>query len=38
MAKPNSLRPPGWTWADKMSHDLGVQVDDTIWVSGMGAE
>ena len=35
MAKRTSLRPEGWTWADKVSHDLGVQVDDTIWVSGM---
>ena len=37
MAKRTSLRPPGWTWADNLSHDLGVQVDDTIWVSGMVA-
>ena len=35
MAKRMSLRPSGWTWADNLSHDLGVQVDDTIWVSGM---
>ena len=37
MAKRTSLRPAGWTWADNLSHDLGVQVDDTIWVSGMVA-
>lgn len=37
MAKRKSLRPAGWTWADNLSHDLGVQVDDTIWVSGMVA-
>lgn len=37
MAKRRSLRPAGWTWADNLSHDLGVQVDDTIWVSGMVA-
>ena len=37
MAKRRSLRPAGWTWADDLSHDLGVQVDDTIWVSGMVA-
>jgi len=35
MAKRTSLRPVGWTWADNLSHDLGVQVGDTIWVSGM---
>ena len=35
MAKRTSLRPAGWTWADNLSHDLGIQVDDTIWVSGM---
>ena len=34
MAKRISLKPPGWTWADNVSHDIGVQVDDTIWVSG----
>ena len=37
MAKRRSLRPAGWTWADNLSHDLGVRVDDTIWVSGMVA-
>ena len=37
MAKRRSLRPASWTWADNLSHDLGVQVDDTIWVSGMVA-
>jgi len=37
MAKRRSLRPAGWTWADNLSHDLGIQVDDTIWVSGMVA-
>ena len=37
MAKRTSLRPAGWTWADNLSHDLGIQVDDTIWVSGMVA-
>ena len=37
MAKRRSLRPAGWTWANNLSHDLGVQVDDTIWVSGMVA-
>jgi 2-iminobutanoate/2-iminopropanoate deaminase len=37
LAKRRSLRPAGWTWADNLSHDLGVQVDDTIWVSGMVA-
>ena len=37
MAKRKSLRPAGWTWADNLSHDLGVRVDDTIWVSGMVA-
>ena len=37
MAKRTSLRPPGWSWADNLSHDLGVQVDDTIWVSGQVA-
>ena len=37
MAKRRSLRPAGWTWAGNLSHDLGVQVDDTIWVSGMVA-
>ncbi len=37
MAKRRSLRPAGWTWADNLSHDLGVQVDDTIWVAGMVA-
>ena len=37
MAKRRSLHPAGWTWADNLSHDLGVQVDDTIWVSGMVA-
>ena len=37
MAKRRSLRPAGWIWADNLSHDLGVQVDDTIWVSGMVA-
>ena len=37
MAKRTSLRPAGWTWADNLSHDLGVQVDDTIWVSDMVA-
>jgi 2-iminobutanoate/2-iminopropanoate deaminase len=35
MARRKSLRPPGWKWADNLSHDLGVQVGDTIWVSGM---
>ena len=35
MARRKSLRPAGWTWADNLSHDLGVQVDDTIWISGM---
>ena len=34
MAIRKSLKPQGWTWADNLSHDLGVQVDDTIWVSG----
>jgi enamine deaminase RidA (YjgF/YER057c/UK114 family) len=34
MANRKSLRPAGWTWADNLSHDLGVQVGDTIWVSG----
>ena len=37
MAKRRSLRQAGWIWADNLSHDLGVQVDDTIWVSGMVA-
>ena len=37
MAKRISLRPPGWTWADNVSHDIGVQVGDTIWVSGQVA-
>lgn len=37
MAKRTSLRPAGWTWADNLSHDIGIQVDDTIWVSGMVA-
>ena len=37
MAKRRSLRPAGWTWADNLSHDLGDQVDATIWVSGMVA-
>ncbi|NKB66236.1 MAG: RidA family protein [Candidatus Latescibacteria bacterium] len=32
-----SLHPAGWTWAKNLSHDLGIQVDDTIWVSGMVA-
>ncbi len=35
MAKRTSLRPAGWTWADNLSHDMGVQVGDTIWISGM---
>ena len=37
MAKRSSLRPADWTWADHVSHDIGVRVDDTIWVSGMVA-
>ena len=37
MAKRSSLRPADWTWADNVSHDIGVRVDDTIWVSGMVA-
>ena len=37
MGKRTSLRPAGWIWADNLSHDLGIQVDDTIWVSGMVA-
>ncbi|MCH2211677.1 MAG: RidA family protein [Fuerstiella sp.] len=35
MARRKSLRPSGWKWAENLSHDLGVQVDDMIWVSGM---
>ena len=35
MARRKSLRPSGWKWAENPSHDLGVQVDDMIWVSGM---
>ena len=37
MAKRTSLRPANWTWADNVSPDIGVQVEDTIWVSGMVA-
>ena len=37
MAQRSSLRPADWTWADHVSHDIGVRVDDTIWVSGMVA-
>lgn len=37
MAKRISLRPAGWTWAENLSHDLAIQVGDTIWVSGMVA-
>lgn len=37
MTARTSLRPPGWTWAANLSHDLGVQVGDTIWVSGQVA-
>ena len=37
MAKRSSLCPADWTWADNVSHDIGVRVDDTIWVSGMVA-
>ena len=37
MAARTSLRPPGWTWAENLSHDLGIQVGDTIWVSGQVA-
>ncbi len=37
MAKRTSLRPADWTWADNVNHDIGVRVDDTIWVSGMVA-
>ena len=35
MAKRRPLRPSGWSWAENHSHDLAVQVGDTIWVSGM---
>ena len=37
MAKRSSLCPADWTWADNVSHDIGVRVDDTMWVSGMVA-
>ena len=37
MAQRSSLRPADWTWADHVSHDIGVRVDNTIWVSGMVA-
>ena len=37
MAKRSSLCPTDWTWADNVSHDIGVRVDATIWVSGMVA-
>ena len=37
MAKRSSLCPADWTWADHLSHNIGVRVGDTIWVSGMVA-
>ena len=37
MALRTSLCPTDWTWADNVSHDIGVRVDDTIWISGMVA-
>ena len=32
-----SLRPSNWTWAQNISHEQAVQVDNTIWVSGQVA-
>ena len=32
-----SLRPSNWTWAQNISHDQAVQIDNTIWVSGQVA-